>query len=275
MNIENFINYLILKGLSPNTIKYYTYDVKSFFNSYDKFNRNNILSYINNDKRDINAKSRNRILSSLRKYNDFLNDKVCRIKQQDYITIQKTYTSPNTLNKDKALKFIDTIKRKESYRNYAIVMVIANTGLRISEVLSLRLNNIKLDVNEALIKGKGNKQREIILNNKTVEIIHNYINNYRNKSKYANKSPYLFVSNKGIKLATCTIQRIFNNYSDTITPHMLRHLFASNALENKILDVRQLQQQLGHSKLETVLIYTHPSKDAMKFSMNSKDACIG
>ncbi len=274
-SLDSFKEHLLNnEGKSDNTAMCYTYDLKAFFNQYPNFNRDNIISYLNS--KNINAKSRNRILSSFRSYSSFLGlDNKCPVRSQDYISIQQTFTSPNNLTKKEVLSFINRVRRNESYRNYAIVMVLVNTGLRISEALSLKICDIQLDNNEALVTGKGNKQREIILNNKIVKIIEEYINNHRNTSKYAKISPYLFVSNKGIKLSPSTIQRIFNNYSDTITPHSLRHMFASNALENNVLDIRQLQQQLGHSKLDTVLIYTHPSKKAMKKSMNMRGASIG
>lgn len=283
--LDQFQSYLKSKGKSFNTIKNYTNDIKLFFNYFDKspatLTKENIQSYkfyLQNIKQ-VDAKTINRVLSSLKSYNEFLisnnyqNSMV--VEQDDYISIQKSFSSPTNITKEEVEKFISKVKENEPYRNYAIIVFIANTGLRISEALSIKLNDIKLNRKEATIIGKGNKQRDIILNKNAREVIKEYLINYRNRYLYASQSQYLFVSNKGEKLHPSTIERIFNKYSNKITPHSLRHLFATNVLENKVLDVRQLQEQLGHSRLETVLIYTHPSKDSMKKSLDLDVACIG
>lgn len=283
--LSQYQNYLTQLSKSPKTIQEYTKDISSFFNHYNiqptTLQRDQILSYKNylQNTKNINAKSINRALSSLKSYNEFLiatkQQNNLAILSQDYIKVQQQLTSPTNVTIKEAIRFINKIKDKESYRNYAIVTVIANTGLRISEVLSIKLNNIYLDDYEITVIGKGNKQRTVIINKMVVDVITEYLTNHRNKSKYATTSEYLFVSNKGDKLETCTIQRIFNEYSKKITPHSLRHVFATNALENNILDLRSLQQQLGHSNLSTTQIYTHPNKTKMKKQLNMKEACIG
>ncbi len=283
--LSQYQNYLTQLSKSPKTIQEYTKDISKYFQHYNTqpttLQRDQILSYKNylQNTKNINAKSINRALSSLKSYNEFLiatkqqNNLV--ILSQDYIKVQQQLTSPTNVTIKEAIRFINKIKDKESFRNYAIVTVIANTGLRISEVLSIKLNNIYLDDYEITVIGKGNKQRTIIINKMVVDVITEYLNNHRNKSKYATTSEYLFVSNKGNKLEPCTIQRIFNEHSKKITPHSLRHVFATNALENNILDLRSLQQQLGHSNLSTTQIYTHPNKTKMKKQLNMKEACIG
>lgn len=283
--LSQYQNYLTQLSKSPKTIQEYTKDISNFFKYHNSqpttLQRDQILSYKNylQNTKNINAKSINRALSSLKSYNEFLiatkQQNNLAILSQDYIKVQQQLTSPTNVTIKEAIRFINKIKDKESYRNYAIVTVIANTGLRISEVLSIKLNNIYLDDYEITVIGKGNKQRTVIINKMVVDVITEYLTNHRNKSKYATTSEYLFVSNKGSKIEPCTIQRIFNEHSKKITPHSLRHVFATNALENNILDLRSLQQQLGHSNLSTTQIYTHPNKTKMKKQLNMKEACIG
>lgn len=272
--INKFATYLKTEGKSDNTIKSYVYDIKKFFNQFNELNRDNILAYKSYlELENINAKSINRNLSSLKQYSEFIGVKDM-IKSQDYITIQKSFSSPTNITKEDFKKFIKKIKQNESYRNYAIVVLIINTGIRISEALLIKLKDLNLNKSEIIVsRGKGNKQRNVAINNIAISVIKEYLNNHRIKSKYAD-CEYLFISNKGGKLTTRSIEQVFNKYSDKITPHSLRHLFATNALEKGILDIRQLQEQLGHSHLDTVLIYTHPSRDTMKKKLNMKEACF-
>lgn len=276
--LTEYTNYLASQNKSTNTINSYYKDINLFFNHFNLFpttiTREMIIeykSYLQHTK-NINAKSINRALSSLKSYNEFLvkvglQDSVV-VLSMDYIKVQNSFSSPTNVNLKEAKKFLNKIKTNESYRNYAIATLIANTGLRISEALNIKLNNFSLSKDEMIIIGKGNKQRTIILNPTAIEVINEYITKHRYKSNYADKCEYLFISNKGGKLRNDTIEKIFNKYSNKITPHCLRHCYATEVLENEILDIRQLQEQLGHSRLDTVQIYTHPTKEKMKQKLN-------
>lgn len=280
MGINQYINYLTDNGKSQNTIKSYVKDITLFFNYYSTpptftITRNQIIQYKQFllDSKNNDAKTINRALSSLKSYNEFLisngDQDSLVILSQDYIKTQQSYTSPTNVSFKEVINFMEKIKTNEPYRNYAIVYLIANTGLRISEALNIKLNNLNsLENGEITIMGKGNKQRDIIISNpKVVNVINEYLTRHRHHYEYAVEvlhSPYLFVSNKGEKLQPSSIERIFNKYSKKITPHCLRHHYATQALENDVLDLRQLQQQLGHSRLDTVQIYTHPTKEKMK-----------
>jgi integrase/recombinase XerD len=297
--LNQFSTYLTNQNLSPNTIKSYLADLTLYFNFLKSqsisttnakliLNRKNIQQYKNyRILQGTDAKTINRDLSSLKRYNEFLIDKnyqseMCIIKS-DYIKIQKEFTSPTDVTLPQTINFIKKIKDHESYRNYAIAIICVNAGLRISEVLNIKLINLStLDSGIIKIIGKGNKQRKIVVNNTAISVIKEYIANYRNNdSIYANESPYLFVSQKGEKLSSCTIERIFNKYSKKtsnnrheFTPHKLRHVFSTNSLENEKIqwNIRQLQQQLGHVSLNTTAIYTLPNEKNMKAKLNN--ACI-
>lgn len=277
--LTKYTNYLAEQGKSANTIKSYNHDIGLFFEYFNIepgiINRDQIIEYkeyLFNTKNN-DAKTINRALSSLKSYNEFLVKMGLQenlvVMSLDYIKTQQSFSSPTNVSPKEVITFMDKIKINEPYRNYAIVYLIANTGLRVSEALNIKLINLNtLKNGEITIIGKGNKQRNIIISNpKVVKVINEYLTNHRGQYKYAIEvlnSPYLFVSNKAEKLKASSIERIFNKYSKKITPHCLRHNYATEALENDVLDLRQLQQQLGHSRLDTVQIYTHPSKDKMK-----------
>jgi len=265
--LDKFKEYLSQNGSSTNTQKVYLCNVKKYLNEYPSIlTRQDVLEYkehLQNDK-GLSAKSINQMLSSLKSYNEFLIEKNIQdnmvIISKDFIKIQKSLINPTIASLRDVSIFMNKIRNsndKYSFRNYAIAMTIANTGLRISEICKLKIKNLSLDDNEAVIIGKGNKQRDIIVYPEAVKIIKEYLK-IRNSD-----SPYLFVSQKGDRLQTSTIQRIFKNNSDTITPHQLRHVFATNFL-NECKDIAKLQLQLGHSDPRTTMIYNHPTKKDRK-----------
>jgi integrase/recombinase XerD len=277
--LNEYINYQESQNKSMNTINAYVKDIRMFFRHFNLspsvVGREQIKEYkehLQNVKNN-NAKTINRSLSAIKSYNEFLIKEGWQenlvVLSMDYVKTQQSFSSPTNVSSKEVLNFMDKIKKNEPYRNYVIVYLIANTGLRVSEALNIKLVNLNtLKNGEITIIGKGNKQRNIIISNpKVINIINEYLTNHRGQYKYAVEvlnSPYLFVSNKGEKLEASSIERIFNKYSKKITPHCLRHNYATEALENDVLDLRQLQQQLGHARLDTVQIYTHPTKEKMK-----------
>jgi integrase/recombinase XerD len=283
--LAEYASYLQNLNKSQNTIKSYTKDLTQFFNHFNQtpniITRSQIQQYKQHllNTKNNNAKSINRTLSSLKSYNEFLVSHSYQesivILSQDYIKIQKQLLSPTNLTIKEAKNFMNKIKSSEPLRNYHIVSLILNTGIRISEILSIELVDINLKKKQIKIIGKGSKQRIIPINDVAIEIIKSAIEN-RNNYKYASISnnsnnQYLFVSNKGSKLESCTIERIFNKYSDIITPHKLRHIFATNFLESGG-DIVALQQILGHGSLSTTQIYLHPTESNLRKSMNN--CCI-
>jgi site-specific recombinase XerD len=281
--LDNFKSYLTnTKGNSDKTISAYSTNTENYFKYLNQplsiLVREHILQYKNNlqYERNMNAKSINQILSSLKSYNEYLIvnnfQQSMVILSMDYIKIQKQLTSPTTTSTKEAIIFMNKkVKTNEPLRNYHIVHLILNSGLRISELVNIKLTNIYLNKKKLIVIGKGNKQREIPLNDEAIKTIKEAIDN-RATYKYSTNSPYLFISSKGIQLNTFSVERIFNKYSKTITPHTLRHIFATNFLESGG-DIRTLQQILGHVSLETTMIYTHPSEEKMMRDVNM--SCIG
>ena len=279
VKLNEFKNYLISCSKSENTISSYISDLEQYFKQYPTLTRDNILKYKNSLSGN-SASTINRKLSSLKQYNEYLlstkqADGIYILKE-DFIKVQNKGNPTNVTTKqvEKFLKRVLTKDADYKSRNIAIIYLIANTGIRRSECCNLLLKNIDLDNNEMIVIGKGNKERTVLLTDKVVELIKNYLVD-RNKSRYKD-SPYLFVSERGNKLCPETINDIFDYYStpkNKIRPHQLRHNYASTVVENNILTLTELQNQLGHSSISTTGIYTHARKDTIKKKINK--LCIG
>lgn len=286
---EEFIQYLKDEAKSPRTIRSYASDMHMFFNWINNnypyttdITRDHILKYKDHMTSIGNsAKTYNRKIASLIKYNEYLIEKKIQtnifVIKKDGIKIQNQNISPTKVSFEQVNKFLNKIKEKESIRNYIIVLLMANTGIRISECLDIKLDDIDLIKGELIIKdGKGNKQRQIHLNDQVIDILKEYLKIRESTSKYAEESIYLFVSKHGEKLCARPIQSMFNKYSKTITPHDLRHNFASYIAENgdKLgFTLIELSQMLGHGSILTTQKYTHPRKEEIKKKM--KNVCIG
>ncbi len=276
-----FKEWLIQESKSENTIKTYLIHLngykKWFQESYNseinKLYRENILDYISymlNIKK-LNARSINAKLAALLKYNEYLveigeQDPIV-ISKKDLIKVQKEYVNPSTLKKSDVEVFRQRILEKSSKRNYTIATLLAYSGVRITEALNIKLSDVNLKTMEILIRyGKGKKQRTIIINDKIKNAINEYLREERDKMRNKDKE-YLFISQVGNHLDRTSINRIFNVYSDKITPHSLRHFFCSHALENG-WSMHEVALQAGHSNLNTTMMYSHPSLENLKRKSN-------
>lgn len=278
--VQLFEKWLEDDAKSKNTIKSYVRHIKSYsdwFNesfgtNLSELYRENILDYISymiNIKR-LKAESINSKLAALSKYNDFLilqeiqNNKV--ISKKDYIKIQKEYISPATLTKLDVETFRQRILESKNKRDYAIVTLLAYSGMRISEALDIKFNDINLTAGEILVRyGKRKKQRLVIINDKIINSIKEYLK--QRESQKNKNSEFLFISRASDKVDRTVINKLFNQYSDNITPHSLRHFFCSYALENG-WSTYEVASQVGHSNIHTTMLYTHPSRNELKRKAN-------
>lgn len=275
--LDKFRNYMIDNGKSENTIKSYTLHIneymKWFQNSYGtnfkRLYRENILeykSYLLNIKKSrgkrLDGKTINAKLSSLGLFNKFLIGCSIQyevvIKDEDMIKIQTSYANPTDISKSDVENFRQRILEDGDKRLYAIVTLLAYAGLRISEALNVKLDDMSLEAKELIVKkGKGEKQRVAYLNTKIVNAIKEYLK-VRNSD-----SEYLFISRESDKVDRSVINKQFKKYSNKITPHKLRHFFCTNALESGFA-VHEVANLAGHSSIQTTLIYTNPSRETMK-----------
>jgi len=153
-------------------------------------------------------------------------------------------------------------------RNFSLFELLYGSGLRISEALSLKVNDIKVNTNTLSITGKGRKQRLVPLGKKSKEALLTYLN-YRTQLEKSTKINELFLTKNGKKLDSSGAYRIINKMlngkvnSDKKSPHVLRHTFATHLMDNGA-DINSVSDMLGHSSLSTTQIYTHNTLNRLK-----------
>ena len=139
--------------------------------------------------------------------------------------------------------------------------MLAYAGLRISEALNIQLTDFNLTVGELKVRGKGDKDRVVYLNDKIINSIREFLRVRQNDS------PYLFANKNNGIIHRSTINKVFNKYSEKITPHMLRHYFCTNALEGGF-SVHEVAYLAGHSNVHTTLLYLNPNRESMRNKIN-------
>ena len=156
---------------------------------------------------------------------------------------------------------------KSSLRDYAIIIILYATGIRVSELINLSLINFIPEENILRIIGKGNKERIVPMSKKDIQLINRYILRERSiLCKKSSGSGYLFLNNRGNKISRVSIWKIIKKYcllagfKKDVSPHTFRHTFATHLL-NGGADLRIVQELLGHSDISTTQIYTHLDKN--------------
>ncbi len=272
--ITKFKNELNIEGYSSKTIEIYSMYVTLFYKYIKKdlinITTDDIIEYLSFLKTEKKAESTtmNLVLSSLKHfYNIFLKkDLDLNIKLP-----KKSKKIPVVLTSKEIISLLENIT---NLRNKLITQFIFSTGVRISECMDMKIKD--LDFNEStgrVISGKGNKDRIIILSKKWIVDYKSYLDQ-RNKKI---KSDYLFCNGFGEKLSVDTVQKFLKKASiragieKKVSPHTLRHSFATNLLENDV-NIRYIQQLLGHSNLNTTQIYTKVNTNKLKIIKNPLDS---
>ena len=237
--LEEFKNYLEQQRKSKNTINSYILHIKGYYNWYSEsfgsecssLYRENILDYISylRDIKKDTGRTINCKISALIKFNEFLivsgaqQEQV--VSKKDNIKVQKSYANPSNVTKREVDSFRQQLLQDGHQDIYCISTLLAYAGLRISEALNIQLTDFNLTVGELKVRGKGDKDRVVYLNDKIINSIREFL------SVRENDSPYLFGNKNSGVIHRSTINKVFNKYSEKITPHMLRHYFCTNALE--------------------------------------------
>ncbi|MBR4830675.1 MAG: site-specific tyrosine recombinase XerD [Bacilli bacterium] len=273
--IYDYMNYLIIeRQLSSNTIDAYKRDLYSFFNyvnkGYKGVDKKDIINYISS--LDINPKSINRHIVTLKNYFNFLEkNSLIDINPCEDITGLKTKKSiPRVLSEEDIDKLLDINPTNAfEYRNKAMLELMYSSGLRVSELLNLNVNDIDFDLNIVRIFGKGSKERIMPINEIATSYLYEYINIYR-KTLLKNKvNDILFLNSRGESLSRQGFFKILKEIArdkgikKELSPHTLRHSFATHLL-NHGADLRSIQTMLGHENIETTQIYTHVSNNMVK-----------
>jgi integrase/recombinase XerC len=277
----------IERNYSNLTIQSYIYDVKELLNFFIKKKIKFSLINLTKEKEARNfiaelktKKIKNisilRKISSLRTFCNFLLEKY-NIKNNIFkmIKLKKIHKklpkiiSENEINN--LFKSIDLEKDLE-YRNYLILEILYSCGLRVSELIKLKIKNIFLHNSQILIYGKGGKNRYLPIHQNLIKMINYYINNIRekilNKNKKKEKNDFLIINYEGNPLTEKGIRFILKqlclkNKQKPFSPHALRHAFATVLLNNGA-DLRVVQELLGHVNLKTTQIYTYVSNKYLK-----------
>ena len=274
--LDAYTEYLIhIDNKSINTVTAYKKDIEQFIKFLD--NRHITTNLIRSFMADLDKNKRKKIsisrkISSLRSFFNYLvKENILESSPFDSVSnIKKEKKLPNIVSEqemDLLLNCPDITKPK-GLRDKAILEVMYSTGMRVSELLSLNLSHIKKD--EIRIKGKGNKERIVLLGNISIDALKDYIDNGRDNFLTDNKNEEaLFLGITGKRMVSSSVWRMINFYIDKlslnihISPHSLRHSFATHLL-NHGADLRSVQQLLGHKSIVTTEIYTHVSIERLK-----------
>lgn len=283
-DLEKFKKVLIEEGIAEGTINTYITHIKEYFDwllgsgevEFKRLYRQNILEYISylrnirktdyktGEKHSLSGKTINLKLVAIAKYNRIMQPEDIVVRKTDYIKIHENLVNPTDITKEEINIFRQKLLQSEgcsNVRNYTIATLMAYSGLRISEVLDLKVQDISYQNYMILVRnGKGGKQRSVVVNSKVI----NAIREYMKVRKTDVESDYLFCNKKGNKLNRSTINTAFASVSDRITPHTLRHFYCSNAMESGLFTIQEVAAQAGHSSLNTTMKYIHPNLDKIK-----------
>ena len=272
--IDLFSQYILAeKGLSKQTYLSYMDDIKRFFLYFkDKKDTDDLMSedledYLRHEASIGHSVSTYlRRLSSTRSFYLFLKrEGIIHIEILAIDSPKKPKTLPNCLSVEEVDELLDMpdITKPEGLRDKAMLELMYSSGLRVSELLALERRKINLERGIVTIFGKGSKERKVPIGDFALEYVNKYIVEARNKN-VGKDSKYLFLNRYGKPLSRQYFFKQIRKYAElagikvTISPHTLRHCFATHLLENGA-QLRAVQEMLGHANVATTQIYTHIS----------------
>ena len=275
--INEFIDYLRFeKKYSDNTISSYARDLnkanKYIKKEFNQLTKKDIQDYIQLLSKKKSASSVSRNISTLKSFYKFLElNKYIKINPLSTIINPKTNQKlPKVLSEAEVNTLLDiNLKNDFDYRNKAMLELMYSSGLRVSELINLMVNDIDLNNSLVRIFGKGSKERIIPLNDYATEALRNYILYYRKNFFKNGENNYLFLNNHGKKMTRQGFFKILQkiakekNIKSELSPHTLRHSFASHLLKHGA-DLRSIQELLGHSDISTTQIYTHITSERLQ-----------
>jgi integrase/recombinase XerD len=277
--LNRYLNYLTVeKGLSANTLESYSRDLKKFIafledrnRGLSDFSRADISSFIEQLRNDgLQSSSIARMTAALRGFCKFLLTE--GLKDDDPV---ENISSPRGWKKipriigvEDMLHLLDKPAGKPlSSRDRAILEIIYSSGLRASELVNLKVDDINFEAGFITVRGKGSKERIVPVNEEALKRINEYMEDSRPRLLSGRNSPYLFLARGGKKMTRQRLWQIIKTYaaglSENITPHTLRHCFASHLLDGGA-DLRALQKMLGHADISTTQIYTSVTPDRLR-----------
>lgn len=281
--LDEFINYLsVEKGLSKNTIASYRTDLLSFlnylelkgFSSIEKIKRDHITGYLLHLKdKGLSGNSVSRALVAIKMFyrflaqENFIKDNVAGVLESPKLI----RPLPNVLNLAEVEKLLSApdIRDWMGIRDKAALELMYATGMRVSEMVDLPTSTINLDMGFIKCRGKGDKERIVPIGTHAKDSISRYMEKVRPSLLKSKSDNHLFLSRLGKRVSRQSFWKMIKKYAKKarikkeITPHTLRHSFATHLLERGA-DLRVVQEMLGHSDIATTQIYTHINKERLK-----------
>lgn len=277
--LESYASYLsVEKGLSRNTVESYRLDLKAF-SSFLKGSGTDIASFGREDVVRYMARLRDagystssvsRFISSLKGLSRFMIiEKIISEDPTETLRTPKGWERlPKALGIEEMTRLLETESESRVFmRDSAMLELLYASGLRVSEVVSLKINDLNFEAGFLRVVGKGTKERVIPMNNRAKGKIERYMRELRPRLVRKKQSPYLFLTNRGEPMTRQrfwqTLKKLGSRAGVTITPHTVRHTFATHLLEGGA-DLRSVQKMLGHSDISTTQIYTKVSADRIR-----------
>ena len=274
-SFDSFIQYLrVERGVSEITVKNYREDFKIFLLSFpdvkttDDLNVDMLPEFVR--RQDELARSSSTILrrySLLRNYFSFLNEE--NILHEEMPDVDKPKSSkrlPFVMSNEEVDELLEApdISKDNGMRDRAMLELMYATGLRVSELLSLKFRNVNMQNGLITVYGKGNKQRSVPVSSFALEFLRKYIDGPRKRVKGSKDTDIIFLNRDGKALSRTYFFMQVKRYAEekgidsSVSPHTLRHCFATHLLENGA-SLRAVQEMLGHSNIATTQIYTEVS----------------
>lgn len=301
--VRDFLSYIeTIQGKSANTAKEYFYDLRLFLRFIKQYNEttdkdafekiqisdmtiNDIKSVTLSDlytfmsfvskERDNSASARARKVASLKSFFNYLTNKAKLLDYNPAAELESPKAIkrlPKYLNVEESKKLLNSIDGDNRQRDYAIITLFLNCGMRLSELVSINLNKIKEDT--LTVIGKGNKERTIYLNHACITAINAYLR-VRPTEGVKDKNA-LFLSERKQRISNKTVQYIVKKYiknsgldPERYSTHKLRHTAATLMYKHGNVDIRALQQILGHQSIATTEIYTHVDNQQLRAAIES------
>lgn len=281
--IDRFLNYLLVeKGLSPSTLESYSSDLQRFAEFMDRNGRRGVSEedtalllkhLIQLRQEGLGARSRARHLVALRGFYRFLvQEKLLALDPAKLLDLPKTTLKlPDVLGVEEVRRLLNApdARSPQGIRDSAMLEILYAAGLRVSELVHLKIQDVHLDAGFVRVLGKGSKERIVPIGQYARERILFYLEHGRGRLAGEHTSSYLFVARAGRPMTRQAFWKLLRRYAakagliKTVTPHSLRHSFASHLLEGGA-DLRAVQLMLGHADISTTQIYTHVTKERLK-----------
>jgi len=280
---DRYLNYLILeKGLSEKTIESYSQDLMRYFDFLKSKHIDNIadadtpmilMHLMGLRKEGLGQRSRARHLVSIRGFYRFLvQEKILKKDPSGAVELPKTISKlPGVLSVDEIQRLLDAFDSQtpKGVRDTAMIELLYAAGLRVSELVGLKLQNVNLEAGFVRVFGKGSKERVVPIGRYAMDIMRRYVETARPQLLKGATSRFLFVARADKPMTRQGFWKRLKLYAQKagiykpVTPHTIRHSFASHLLEGGA-DLRAIQEMLGHADISTTQIYTHLAREYLK-----------